>query len=245
MLQKGTVKKETFQLLTQLMQEPLLADTRLVRGTSLALQLGHRESTDLDLFTTSLPDINSIVSILKDKFNYNPSIIDEKTTIGFIDGIKIDIIHHPYHWLENPEVEDSIRLASLTDIAAMKLHAITNSGQRPKDFVDIAFLSQLFSYNTIKYLTQLKYPIYDPIMFDKAIIYFDDINTEAIQRIKIIDSTLNWNKIKQRIIQMTDSPDMIFEKPPLTIKTEKQKKQIEIYKKLLQSGKRNSFSQKK
>ncbi|MBR1570166.1 MAG: nucleotidyl transferase AbiEii/AbiGii toxin family protein [Bacteroidales bacterium] len=63
MLQVSAVEKNTFGLLTRLMQEPLLGDTRLVGGTSLALQIGHRKSTDLDLFTFSAPSSISGTSI--------------------------------------------------------------------------------------------------------------------------------------------------------------------------------------
>ena len=97
----------------------------------------------------------------------------------------------------------------------MKLHAIANSGQRPKDFVDIAYLSQFFSYNQIKNFALKKYPIYDPIMFDRAIIYFGDVNMEAIDKIKMINSKMNWSGIKKRIINMTDNPDKIYPTPPL------------------------------
>ena len=43
MLQTGTVKESTFELLKQLQAEPLLSTTRLVGGTALSLQIGHRE----------------------------------------------------------------------------------------------------------------------------------------------------------------------------------------------------------
>ena len=97
----------------------------------------------------------------------------------------------------------------------MKLHAITNSGQRPKDFVDIAYLSQFFSYEKIKELAIEKYPMYDPLMFDRAIIFFDDINKEAINNIKMINARMDWGRIEQRIVRMTGNPDKIFKKPPL------------------------------
>ena len=145
MIQKGAVEKTTLELLGKLTQEPILSSTRLVGGTSLALQIGHRKSTDLDFFTNDYPDIQSIVKLLYEKYDYKAQLIGEKATIGFVNGVKIDVIHHPYKWLEEPLIEGSFRLATLKDIAAMKLHAITNSGQRPKDFVDIAFLSQFFS----------------------------------------------------------------------------------------------------
>ena len=215
MLQKGTVEKKTLILLNELMREPSLASIRLVGGTSLALQIGHRKSTDLDLFTYESPDIEKIVRTLSKKYGYVPSLITGETTIGQIDGIKIDVIHHPYKWLKTPEPIDGIRLASMEDIAAMKLHAIANSGERPKDFVDIAFLSNYFSYNTIKRLALEKYPMYDPIMFDRAIIYFDDINDEAIDKIKMTSHKMSWDKIKRRIVRMTDRPDHVFITPPL------------------------------
>lgn len=214
MLQVGSVEKKTLGLLKQLMQEPLLGETRLVGGTSMALQLGHRTSTDLDLFSSEIPDIESIVNHLHQKYGYTAQIITAKTTIGYIEGIKIDVIYHPFHWLEEPLIEDNIRLARLSDIAAMKMHAIANSGQRPKDFVDIAFLSQRYSYNQIKELALKKYPAYDPIMFDRAIIYFGDVNREAIESIKMIGTDMDWDRIVSRIVDMTEKPDTVFRTAP-------------------------------
>jgi hypothetical protein len=215
MLQKGAVEKTTLELLGRLTQEPILFSARLVGGTSLALQIGHRKSTDLDFFTNDSPDIQSIVKVLYEKYNYKAQLIGDKATIGFIDGVKIDVIYHPCKWLGEPLIDGGFRLATLKDIAAIKLHAITNSGQRPKDFVDIAFLSQFFSYEKIKDLAIEKYPMYDPLMFDRAIIYFDDINREAINNIKMINTQMDWRRIEQRIVRMTGNPNEIFKNPPL------------------------------
>ena len=215
MLQVSTVEENIFSLLRRLMQEPLLASSRLVGGTSLALQLGHRKSTDLDFFSFEAPDIESIVSLFSEKYGYTAQFINAKSTIGYIEGIKIDVIYHPFQWLEDAYVEDVIRLASLADIAAMKMHAIANSGQRPKDFVDIAYLSKWFSYNRLKELALKKYPMYDPIIFDKAIIYFGDVIPDAIDKIKMIGADMDWKKIEARIIKMTNKPDSVFRTAPL------------------------------
>ena len=215
MLQIGAVEEKTFDLLKRLMQEPLLTNTKLVGGTSLALQLGHRKSTDLDFFSVEVPDIESIISCLSENYGYKAQLISAKSTIGYIEGVKIDVIYHPFPWLEDSMPEGGIRLAGLADIAAMKMHAIANSGQRPKDFVDIAYLSRYFSYNQIKELALKKYPMYDPIMFDRAIIYFGDVNTEAISNIKMIGAEMNWGKIESRIVKMTNKPDSLFRSYPL------------------------------
>ena len=50
MLSYKTIEPHTLELLKKLTQEPFLAKTRLVGGTALALQYGHRMSIDLDFF---------------------------------------------------------------------------------------------------------------------------------------------------------------------------------------------------
>ncbi len=52
MLQTRTVAPFTLGLLKKLMSLPHIEQFFLVGGTALALKMGHRESIDLDLFTT-------------------------------------------------------------------------------------------------------------------------------------------------------------------------------------------------
>ena len=193
----------------------MLSAARLVGGTSLALQIAHRTSTDIDLFTTDPFEFDEVFNMLLTQYRLLPTRTNPNTIIGFIGHIKIDVIYHPFPWIDAPVTEDNLRLASIKDIAAMKMHAITNSGQRPKDFVDIAFLSGFFSYNTMKEFALEKYPAYDPIMFDKAINYFEDIDREAMADIKMIGCKFNWKPIEKRLIQMTAHPDQVFPQKPL------------------------------
>lgn len=215
MLQTSTVKESTLELLMRLQAEPLLATTRLVGGTALSLQIGHRESDDLDLFSAEPLDGLSVQTLLIDKYGFIPSVIADNTLIGFIQGIKIVVIYHPFPWLEDAVCQDGLRLASVADIAAMKMHAIINSGKRPKDFVDIAFLSMRYSYNQIKQLLLRRYPAYDPIMPDKAIIYFGDIDDLLLPEIRMLNYQFNIQAIEKRIIKMTDYPDKVYSTSPL------------------------------
>lgn len=214
MLHQETVERETLALLRKLQAEPLLAQTRLVGGTSLALQIAHRKSTDLDLFTTERFDFDEVFNLLVTQYSLAPSRTNPNTIIGFIDGIKIDVIYHPFHWLKDPLMEGPFCLARTEDIAAMKLHAITNSGTRPKDFVDIAFLSQWFCYHDIKRMTLEKYPDYDPVMLDKSIIFFEDIDWNGVDEIKMIRRKMDWSAVEKRIYQMTDFPYKVFDSSP-------------------------------
>ena len=215
MLQTSTVKESTLELLRKLQAEPLLATTRLVGGTALSLQIGHRESDDLDLFSMEPLEGMLVQQMLVDKYGFMPTVIAENTLIGFIQGVKIDVIYHPFPWLEAAIEEDGIRIATKTDIAAMKIHAIINSGKRPKDFVDIAFLSMHYSYSQIKALLLNRYPAYDPIMADKAVIYFGDIDELLIPEINMIGYEFDFERIKSRIIKITDKPDKVYATAPL------------------------------
>lgn len=214
MLQKETIKDNTLELLKKLQREETLSTTRLVGGTALALQIGHRISVDLDLFSKDPLDINAIEQILTHKFNFSAHFISKGSVRGEIDGIKIDILHHPYEWIDDPVCEEDIIMASLQDITAMKLNTIIHNGTRPKDFLDVAYLSQYFSYDNMRSLLVQKYPEYDPILLDRCINYFDDIETDFVADIRLVDGRVNFNKVKQRLIQMTDNPFDKFDNPP-------------------------------
>lgn len=61
-----------------LMASPVFSQFRLVGGTALALQLGHRKSVDIDLFTDApyqSIDFNSLDSYLRGHYKYvsNPT----------------------------------------------------------------------------------------------------------------------------------------------------------------------------
>lgn len=214
MLQAATVASGTLGLLGRLQAEPLLCSTRLVGGMALSLQIGHRVSDDLDLFSVAPLDGMAVQRMLVDKYGFIPAIIEENTLIGFIQGVKIDVIYHPFPWLEKAIEEDGFRIATKKDIAAMKMHAIINSGKRPKDFVDIAFLSMHFSYNDIKRLLLRRYPAYDPMMADRAVVYFGDIDETLIPEINMIGYEFDFGRIKNRIIKMTDNPDKVYTMAP-------------------------------
>ncbi|MDZ7608185.1 MAG: nucleotidyl transferase AbiEii/AbiGii toxin family protein [Cyclobacteriaceae bacterium] len=117
----------------------VLNDTQLVGGTALALQLGHRKSIDLDLFG----NIEIGEFDIKNPFMHFDRAFPVRRTpnilVYSLDSVKVDIVNYAFPWLEPDFSEDGIRMATLKDIAAMKLNAITGRGTK-KDFVDISFL---------------------------------------------------------------------------------------------------------
>ena len=128
MLSYQTVNEHTLELLRQLSSTPEFSSLRLVGGTSLALQYGHRTSIDLDFFGTFDTD-TSFGDILR---RYGQlSIIKEssKIKIYLLDGVKVDFVHYDYPWISDSLHVDGLTLATPPDIAAMKVNAIEGRGR--------------------------------------------------------------------------------------------------------------------
>ena len=130
MLHYKTIDTETLELLKKIQEIPAFSNLRLVGGTSLALQIGHRKSIDLDLFGKVEHDEFTIVDILNKLGQVTLLKKSENINIYTINGIKVDIVNYPYSWLKDIVFEDTLRLAGVEDIAAMKLAAITNRGTK-------------------------------------------------------------------------------------------------------------------
>lgn len=121
------------ELLRKLMAEEGLSPFCLVGGTALALHLGHRISVDIDLFSDKAFDADLIAGFISEVYAIQSLETAKNTVRGEVAGIKLDIMAHRYPMIGTPSAVDGIRIASLKDIAAMKLNAIANRGSK-KDF---------------------------------------------------------------------------------------------------------------
>ena len=208
MLQTQTIAPATLQLLTRMMQDPELRSFRLVGGTALALQLGHRISVDLDLFTDTAFDEQQLREYLEKNYGLQTDYISRSTIKGEIDGVQIDCIAHEYPWLQKPTEEDGIRLASMPDICAMKLNAIAGNGTRIKDFIDIAWLSSHYTLNQMLDFYERKYNA-NVLMPLKAIIFFDEIDFDEPVHL-INGKKVNWKKYEKLLLEIEKHPDKLF-----------------------------------
>lgn len=213
MLHTETVARSTLELLKMLESESVMSNFNLAGETSLALYLGHRISVDLDLFTPESFDAGKLEIFLRDKYGFRTDFMEKNTLKGTIDGVKIDCITHSYGYLEKPYTESDIRLYSMEDIVAMKLSAIADNGSRLKDFIDIAFLSTRFPFNSMLRLYERKFPGSNLIRPFKAITYFEDIDFE--DDIVMLNGKYDWKLIERRLIDMTQIQNKVFESFPL------------------------------
>ena len=172
MLSYQTVNSHTLELLKKLTNEEFLSKARLVGGTALALQYGHRISIDLDFFGNIEEDNETIKEVL---INIGKlSVIKESKNIKIyiLDDIKIDFVNYRYNWLDPAIEENGIRLASPRDIAAMKINAIEGRGTK-KDFIDIYFRALM------------------------SLTYFEDAEEQFMPEMLV---AIDWDRIKSFII---------------------------------------------
>ena len=201
MLHKETVETSTLELLKSLQSEPLLAPFNLVGGTSLALRLGHRKSVDLDLFSKEDFDMQEVKELLVNKYDLKVGYEKGKTLKGFIGNVMVDLIRYDYPHISPVETEEGIRMESLPDILAMKLSTICDNGSRIKDFIDIAYLSTVYSFGEMLEFYKQKFPSSNPLVPTKSLVYFDDINFD--EDVVMMQGKFDWNAIAARLNEMT------------------------------------------
>lgn len=201
MLQPDAVPAGTMDLLEHLSVQPALKNFRLVGGTSLALQIGHRLSVDLDFFSEKKDDLQSIENELlmlegmKLKANSAYALFFE------YKGVKVDVLNYPYAFITEPVIYKTISLCHKDDIVAMKLKTIMNRGAK-KDFYDLYFL--LEEYDVFQFLTlfQKKYSNIESAAIYKSLLYFEDAENQE-SPVLLRNKSLTWEQVKKRIVEET------------------------------------------
>ena len=202
MLHLRTVTPELLELLRGLQQIPALAGYGLAEGTSLALQLGHRVSVDIDLFGEVPFEDEEVVPYLAQIGPFTLIKRSENIFVAVVQGIKVDLVRYAYPRLAPFVVEDGVRMFGLADIAAMKLGAIAGRGSR-KDFIDLHVLMEHFSKEQLWEVYRAKFPDSSEFLLRKSLTYFTDAEREAMPEMHI---PLTWEEVKRRVVEVAFTP---------------------------------------
>lgn len=198
MLQTQTLETATLELLKSLQAKDYLSGFNLAGGTALSLFFGHRKSIDLDLFTNHHFDAGQLLENLQQDYPIQLFFTSASTIKGSIDQVNVDFIAHRYPNVKPPIKSQGLTIFSEEDILAMKLNAISVSGQRSKDFVDIYFALKHFSLRKILGFYQNKYKQHDSTHVIKSLVYFDDVDLTDWP-IMLKQPNLNWTTVKNVI----------------------------------------------
>jgi predicted nucleotidyltransferase component of viral defense system len=176
------------QALDYLRHHFFIEDFYLAGGTALALQIGHRVSTDLDWFSTDLRllalDREAIRRALDESGQFE--VVSEQDGLLFTRflGAEVSFIHQHHPLLEPTVAYGGIQLASPTDIGLMKLAAVNSRGTR-RDFVDLYSLRHVVTLDRLLELAAVKYtdrPSFLPVAA-RALAYFGDAEPQPMPRL--------------------------------------------------------------
>lgn len=197
MLHKSTVKQETLVLLEALMSLDILKPYFLAGGTALALQLGHRISYDLDFFGKLKVDYRDLTDTLKQLGSMKMIHSEDQAFQCEINDIKIDIVNYKHLSLLKPLVIiEGLRLASIEDIATMKIRAIEDRGYK-RDFFDLYCLLNKLSLKSMLDFTEQKHPETNRLLLLRSLVDF--IDGEDQEEPNMLEPKVSWEDVKTRI----------------------------------------------
>ncbi len=203
-MHKEILSKEQVELLPTV--KKFASKFGLVGGTAIALQIGHRESIDFDLFSDIEFNNNSLKRKIEQDAKIDRTIVNKKEEYTFlINGVKMTFYLYPFELEYSQDLDDIIKMPDLITLAAMKSYAL---GRRAKwkDYVDLYFIIRDYhslgeiikktkdifegEFNANMFKSQLSY--FEDISYAEEVMYKNgfEVSDEEIQK-KLIEYSLN------------------------------------------------------
>lgn len=178
---------------TDLAARGALTDFYLAGGTGLALQMGHRRSVDLDLFTQREFDPAGLRAQLSELSGLRVRQILRGTLHLELHNILVSFLHYPYPLLFPLQQFENLTVADPREIACMKLDAIGNRGSR-RDFVDLYLAAKRYGLREILAWFEKKYAMapYNRVHLLKSLTYFTDAEREPMPNMLV---SLDWSAV--------------------------------------------------
>lgn len=155
----------------------------LAGDVGVAAHLSHRTSRDLDLFAPSDP--TELLTALQTVPGVGITSQAPATLYLVVDGVEVSLIEYRYPSLSPPErVADlPVDVASLEDLACMKLSAIAGRGAA-RDFWDLHAIVTATGRPLPDWLAtfQRKHPAVDVGHVVRSLVYFGDAEAQPLPR---------------------------------------------------------------
>lgn len=156
----NTVTPAMREIMSAFAETPLANEFYLAGGTALALQLGHRLSVDLDYFSRTQSDIPALAEPLRIALKEFAPVLSDSSwgnLVFLARDVRLGFYGYGYDLVRPLVQTDTGRLASVEDIALMKMDALLARASR-KDFYDLYFIGRQISLREIFDLAPQKYP---------------------------------------------------------------------------------------
>lgn len=208
-LHDNVVDEATRSVLVRLANLPELSGFYLAGGTAAALQLGHRRSLDIDLFSERPWSPDVIAGVLGSSGDLQIDRLEPGTLVGTLDHVRLSLFKYDALLLHEPvRTELGIPLAALLDIACMKLVAIAQRGSK-KDFIDLYHLAEAgVGVRDALLALPAKYPNvrYNTVHIARSLAYFDDAESEPDPVMLV---PYSWSRI--RTFALAESSALVTE----------------------------------
>jgi predicted nucleotidyltransferase component of viral defense system len=196
-----TITENMHRVLTGFAQSELGSHFYLAGGTALSLQLGHRRSVDLDFFspTKDIPSIRQLVEKTLSPFHTILADSSWGNLVYLADGVRVGFYGYGFPLIASLVEFEGTRLASIEDIALMKLDALLSRASR-KDFYDLYFICNLIPLHHLLDLAPQKYPSVRDFetQATKRLVYFENAENESDPELL---KNAPWKTVKEYFIQ--------------------------------------------
>ena len=191
--------KSRYKLLKKISEVVSIDDYYMIGGTALSLQLGLRESYDFDFCVQR--EFNNEVLLNELKSIGNVEVIQNQkgTCDVLLNGVQVSFFYYPnkvINDLRKVKEMPNLKLASILDIAVMKIVAIGGRGAK-KDFFDLYNIIEKCNIATSELVNGLIQKCGDNVNYVNIIMglsYFEDAEDEILPNTFV---TYNWGDIKK------------------------------------------------
>ena len=150
----------------------------------------------MDFFTDDFPKRDLLLASLK---NLKPKVLHEaRGTLDLsIEDVMVSFLEYRYPLISELVDFNGVKVASVVDIACMKLSAISSRGSK-KDFVDFYEILENFSLKQLFDAFERKYKgvEYQKLHLLKSLVYFADAESDPEP---ILLKEMDWEIVKARL----------------------------------------------
>lgn len=199
MIHPEAVTPQLLEIAKQLTASSGLSDFRMVGGTAIALQLGHRKSVDIDFFANKTVNKNDVKKTLTGLFPNCEFVLTEHSISFEKHGVRVELYDgRQTPFLEGPVLEGGLRMASLHDLAAFKLDAIVGRREK-KDYLDLYVLFEKLGASPVLD----KFKSYNPNVSVKSILFaLEEAHTSRDNKSVVPEMLIevSWNEIEKAMV---------------------------------------------
>ena len=198
-MRSEVLPEPTRKLLDKFSSENLPAKSYLGGGTAIALWLGHRQSVDLDWFTSQEFDEKMWQMKWETELGFTLRGRDWQTLNGEIESVKTALYFYKYPLIDKTISYNNLKIGGLKDLAAMKMDTVISRGTK-RDFIDLYFLTKKFGARQMFEFYDYKYGnLADrELMIRKALVYFREADEDEMPRMLI---PVNWEVVKSYFLK--------------------------------------------